>query len=138
LARFTVRFGLLLLLGLAISSATASVCETPRVGDPEWIVIQFFRCRYVTPTVGQVVRADVGRLAVYAGPGLRIAIHKGRVWDVSVVSAMPTPTPAVSPTNRTVCSKGTIAELPVERQARWTDGAALGKPGYRCLHFSGQ
>jgi hypothetical protein len=128
----------LVLLALAISSATASACEAPRVGDPEWIVIQFFRCRYATPIVGQLVRADVGRVAVYTGSGLRITIHKGRVWEVIVVSAMPMPTPAVSPTNRTVCSKGTIAELPVERQARWTDGATLGKPGYRCLNFSRQ
>jgi hypothetical protein len=43
-----------------------------------------------------------------------------------------------APLHGLVCSKGTVAELPVERQARYIDGATVGQPGHRCLDFSGQ
>jgi hypothetical protein len=40
-----------------------------------------------------------------------------------------------APLHGLVCSKGTIAELPLERQALYLDGATVGHPGYRCLDF---
>ena len=59
-----------------------------------------------------------------------------------VVDAPPTLVPSNgssgAPLHGLVCSKGTIAELPVERQARYIDGATIGQPGHRCLNFSAQ
>jgi len=43
-----------------------------------------------------------------------------------------------APLHGTVCSKGTIAELPLERRHLYTDGAAVGLPGQRCLTFDQQ
>ena len=60
------------------------------------------------------------------------------------VLAVPTVTPVPgngmygAPLHGIVCSKGTIAELPAERQKQYTDGAAVGLPGQRCLNFSQQ
>ena len=60
------------------------------------------------------------------------------------VLAFPTVTPVPgnasygAPLHGIVCSKGTIAELPAERQQHYTDGATVGLPGQRCLNFSQQ
>ena len=40
-----------------------------------------------------------------------------------------------APLHGIVCVRGTIAELPVERQGRYIDGSTVGQPGYRCLDF---
>ena len=41
-----------------------------------------------------------------------------------------------APLHGLVCSRGTIAELaPAANAALYLDGAAVGLPGYRCLHF---
>jgi len=120
---------------LALSTVQANACEVPAVGDLEPVVHEYFRCIQVMPIVAQGARQGQGRLALYKGPGVQITVHQGRVWDTVVVSGLPTPPRVVRELSGLVCSRGTIQELPVERQSRWIDGATVGKPGYRCLDF---
>jgi hypothetical protein len=59
----------------------------------------------------------------------------GYVWAVPSITSAPSAGITGAPLHGLVCSRGTIAELPPERQAVWIDGATVGQPGYRCLNF---
>jgi hypothetical protein len=59
----------------------------------------------------------------------------GYVWAVPSITSVPGVGITGAPLHGLVCSKGMIAELPIERQALYLDGATVGKPGYRCLDF---
>ena len=62
----------------------------------------------------------------------------GHVLAVPTVTPVPGNGSYGAPLHGLVCSKGTIAELPAERQKHYTDGATVGFPGQRCLNFSQQ
>ena len=62
----------------------------------------------------------------------------GHVLAVPTVTPVPGNGSYGAPLHGIVCTKGTIVELPAERQALYTDGATVGFPGQRCLNFSRQ
>jgi hypothetical protein len=59
----------------------------------------------------------------------------GYVWAVPSITSAPSVGITGAPLHGLVCSKGTIAELPMERKALYIDGATVHRPGYRCLNF---
>jgi hypothetical protein len=59
----------------------------------------------------------------------------GHVWAVPSITSVPGVGITGAPLHGLVCSKGTIAELPVARQTLYIDGATVDQPGYRCLNF---
>jgi hypothetical protein len=59
----------------------------------------------------------------------------GRVWAVPTIPSRPSVGITGAPLHGMVCSKGSIEELPAERQQLWIDGTTVGQPGYRCLNF---
>jgi hypothetical protein len=59
----------------------------------------------------------------------------GHVWAVPTIPSRPSVGITGAPLHGMVCSKGSIGELPAERQQLWIDGTTVGQPGYRCLNF---
>ena len=71
----------------------------------------------------------------YGGvPGDHLYRYGYRLWAPTLIS-VPSVGIIGAPLHGIVCSRGVIAELPVERQGLYLDGATVGHPGYRCLDF---
>jgi hypothetical protein len=106
MARSSVRRALLILLVLAVTPSLAHADRIYRYG---------YRTQYDAATL--------------------VRTPAGYVWAVPSITSAPSVGITGAPLHGLVCSRGTIAELPVERQGLYIDGSTIGQPGYRCLDF---
>jgi hypothetical protein len=83
-------------------------------------------------------RASSDHLYRYRQESTLLLTPSGHVLAVPTVTPVPGNASYGAPLHGIVCSKGMIAELPVERQHLYIDGATVGFPGQRCLNFSQQ